>query len=129
MPSSLGSGSPRKIFGAFKVPGILLTPSQHNSTISTNYIRSTTYSDATGLSLGSTFQSQAVTVRESGTVISRSTMLRVISGLRREVDEICVLLGSYVAYSGNSLPTFRNNLSNLQGSRNPNDHMRYVSFL
>jgi hypothetical protein len=125
MPSSLGSSSPRRISGAFKIPGILLTPSQHNSPISTNCIGSTTYSDPAGLFLGSTFQSQAVTVRESGTAVSRSTMLRVISGLRCEVDEICVLLGSYVAYSGNSLPTFRNNLSNLQGSRNPNNHIGF----
>ena len=52
-------------------------------------------------------------------------MLRMISGLYREVDEIWVLLGSYVSYSGNSLPTFRNNLSNLQGPRNPNDHIGF----
>jgi hypothetical protein len=30
-----------------------------------------------------------------------------ISGFRREVDEICALLRHYAAYSGNSLPTFR----------------------
>jgi hypothetical protein len=35
----------------------------------------------------------------------------VISGFRRYVDEIRVLLGYYAAYSGNSLPTFRDNLS------------------
>jgi len=34
-----------------------------------------------------------------------------ISGFRREVDEICALLSYYVAYSGNSLPTFRDYLS------------------
>ena len=34
-----------------------------------------------------------------------------ISGLRREVDETCALLGYYAAYSGNSLPTFRANIS------------------
>ena len=34
-----------------------------------------------------------------------------ISGLRREVDEICALLGYYAAYSDNSLPTFRDKLS------------------
>jgi len=34
-----------------------------------------------------------------------------ISGLRREVGEICTHLGYYTAYSGNSLPTFRDNLS------------------
>jgi hypothetical protein len=35
----------------------------------------------------------------------------VISGFRREVHEICPLLGYYEGYSGNSLPTFRDNLS------------------
>jgi len=35
----------------------------------------------------------------------------VISGYRREEDEICVVLGYFVAYGGNSLSTFRNNLS------------------
>jgi len=35
----------------------------------------------------------------------------VISGFRREVDEICALLGYYAAYSGNSLLTFRDILS------------------
>jgi hypothetical protein len=35
----------------------------------------------------------------------------VISRFRREVDEICVLLGYYAASSGNLLPTFRGNRS------------------
>ena len=35
----------------------------------------------------------------------------MISGFRREVDENCALMGYYVASSGNSLPTFRDNLS------------------
>jgi hypothetical protein len=35
----------------------------------------------------------------------------VISGYRREEAEICAVLGYYVAYGGNSLPTFRDNLS------------------
>ena len=35
----------------------------------------------------------------------------MISGFRREVDENCALLGYYAASSGNSLPTFRDNLS------------------
>jgi len=34
----------------------------------------------------------------------------VISGFRSNVDEICALLGYYVAYSGSCLPTFRDNL-------------------
>jgi hypothetical protein len=35
----------------------------------------------------------------------------VISGFRREIDEICALLPYYAAYSGNYLETFRDNLS------------------
>ena len=35
----------------------------------------------------------------------------VSSGLRREVDENCALLGCYAAGGGNSLQTFRDNLS------------------
>jgi hypothetical protein len=34
-----------------------------------------------------------------------------ISGFPRQVDKICDLLRNYAAYSGNSLPTFRDNLS------------------
>jgi len=37
--------------------------------------------------------------------------LCVISGFRREVHKICAVVGYYAAYSGNSLPTFRDNLS------------------
>jgi hypothetical protein len=35
----------------------------------------------------------------------------VISGFRHDVDEICALLGYYIALSGSSVPTFRDNLS------------------
>jgi hypothetical protein len=35
----------------------------------------------------------------------------VISGVRRDVDEICTLLGYYTRLSGSSVPTFRDNLS------------------
>jgi len=35
----------------------------------------------------------------------------VTSGLRREADGYCVLLGYYAASSGSFLPTFRDNLS------------------
>ena len=35
----------------------------------------------------------------------------MISGFRREVAENCALLGYYAVSSGNSLPTFRDNLS------------------
>jgi hypothetical protein len=34
-----------------------------------------------------------------------------VSGFRRDVDEICALLGYYAASSGNPLPTFRDNVS------------------
>ena len=36
--------------------------------------------------------------------------LHLNSGCRRELDEICALLGYYAAYNGNSLWTFRDNL-------------------
>jgi hypothetical protein len=35
----------------------------------------------------------------------------VISGFRRDVDENCALLGYDAASSGNTLPTFRDNIS------------------
>jgi hypothetical protein len=35
----------------------------------------------------------------------------VISGFRRDVDDICALLGYYAASSGSSVPTFRDNIS------------------
>jgi hypothetical protein len=38
-------------------------------------------------------------------------MLPLISGFRRDVDEICGLLGYYTASCGNYLPTVRDNVS------------------
>jgi len=35
----------------------------------------------------------------------------VISIFLRKADEICALLGCYAAYSGNSLPTYRDSLT------------------
>jgi hypothetical protein len=35
----------------------------------------------------------------------------VISDFRRDLDEICALLGYYSASSDNPLPTFRDNIS------------------
>ena len=35
----------------------------------------------------------------------------VVADLRREVDEVCALLGCYAAYGGSLLPTVRFNLS------------------
>jgi hypothetical protein len=35
----------------------------------------------------------------------------MISYFRRDIDEICALLGNYAALSGSSVPTFRDNLS------------------
>jgi hypothetical protein len=35
----------------------------------------------------------------------------VISGFRRDVDDICALLRHYTALSGSTVPTFRDNLS------------------
>jgi hypothetical protein len=37
--------------------------------------------------------------------------ITLISGFRRDVDEICGLLGYYAASCGNCLPTFRDNVS------------------
>jgi hypothetical protein len=34
----------------------------------------------------------------------------VISGFRRDVHEICALMGYYAAWNGNFLPTFRDKL-------------------
>ena len=39
------------------------------------------------------------------------SVARVISGFRREVDNIRTALGYYTAYRGNSLPMFGDNLS------------------
>jgi hypothetical protein len=48
----------------------------------------------------------------------------VISGFRREVAENCALLGCYAASSGNSLLTFRDNLSvPSSGIENPNESL------
>jgi hypothetical protein len=41
----------------------------------------------------------------------KKLFLYVISGFRREVHEICALLGCYAASSGNPLPKFRYNIS------------------
>jgi hypothetical protein len=35
----------------------------------------------------------------------------VVSGLRRDADEICAFLRYYAASNGNPLPTFRDNVS------------------
>ena len=43
--------------------------------------------------------------------IRQAVSICVISGFCREVAENCALLGYYAASSGNSLPTFRDNLS------------------
>jgi hypothetical protein len=49
----------------------------------------------------------AITLR----VWMKQTKKHVISVFRREIDENCALLGYYAASSGNSLPTFRDNIS------------------
>jgi hypothetical protein len=43
-------------------------------------------------------------------LMQRTSRLNVISGFRRKVDEICAPLGYYAAYSGNSLPTYHDNI-------------------
>jgi hypothetical protein len=42
---------------------------------------------------------------------STTACITLISGFRRDVDEICGLLGYYTASYGNYLPTFRDNVS------------------
>jgi hypothetical protein len=49
-----------------------------------------------------------LTAEESTSALSE---MCAISGFHREVDYNCALLGYYAASSGNSLPTFRGNLS------------------
>ena len=55
-------------------------------------------------------------------------LLLVISGFRRDVDEICALLGCYAAYSGNSLRTFRYNLA-VPSSKVNNSNLCWISWL
>jgi hypothetical protein len=38
-------------------------------------------------------------------------LMTLISGFRRDIDEICALLGYYAASCGNCLPKFRDNIS------------------
>jgi hypothetical protein len=53
-------------------------------------------------------------------VISQRKRRYVISGFHFEVHEKCALLRCYAASSGNSLPTFRDNLSiPFSGAKNP----------
>jgi len=50
----------------------------------------------------------------------------VISGLCRDVDENCALLGYYAVISGNFLPTFRDNISiPSSGVKNPKEILFY----
>jgi hypothetical protein len=51
--------------------------------------------------------SRVVFIRVQSNLVKRS----VISGFRRDVDEMCALLGCYAVLSGNPLPTFRDNVS------------------
>jgi hypothetical protein len=48
-------------------------------------------------------------VAKSGCCVFLSAFF--ISGFRRDVDEICALLGYYAASCDNCLPTFRDNIS------------------
>ena len=43
--------------------------------------------------------------------VSLNYIKYVVSGFRRDVDKIYALIRYHAAYSGNSLQTFRNNLS------------------
>ena len=46
---------------------------------------------------------------------TKQTFKNVISGFRRDVNEVRALLGYYAAESYNSISTFQDNLSYLQG--------------
>jgi hypothetical protein len=50
-------------------------------------------------------------VRDRGKPRKTLTDLAVISGFRRDIDNICAILGYYRASCGNPSPTFRDNLS------------------
>jgi hypothetical protein len=50
-------------------------------------------------------------LEESGCSLRDRSSICVTSGFRRDVDQICALLEYYAALSGNSVPTFRDNLS------------------
>jgi hypothetical protein len=52
-------------------------------------------------------------VNSNGGWVVYVATLCVISGFRRNVDEICALLGYYAAQSGNSVPTFRDNICSI----------------
>jgi hypothetical protein len=52
---------------------------------------------------------KTTSVRQAYSVLTCKQERLLISGFRLEVDEICVLLGNYPAYSDNYLPTFRDN--------------------
>jgi len=54
-------------------------------------------------------------------------VLCVISGLGREANENCAVLGYYAASSGNSLPTFRDNLSIQSSSTSTGRELRVTS--
>jgi hypothetical protein len=49
--------------------------------------------------------------RPHWTDFHKSSLLAVISGFRRDVAEICALLGYYTALSDSFIPTFRENIS------------------
>jgi hypothetical protein len=54
---------------------------------------------------------QVCYVLDGNAITELMTNMSVISGFRRDVDDICALLGYYAASSGNPLPTFRDKVS------------------
>jgi hypothetical protein len=55
-------------------------------------------------------------------------VLCVIPGFRRKADWNCALLGNYAAISGNSLPTFRDNLTvTFSGLKNPKEGFGFLN--
>jgi len=67
-----------------------------------------------------------LTLKNTGVTNSK---LCVISGFRRKVFEICPLLGHYAVYSGNSLPTFRDNISVPSSSVKKSKKARFSSWI
>jgi hypothetical protein len=62
-------------------------------------------------------------------LVSCDEALDVISGFHRDADEICSLLGHYAVWSGNPIPTFRDNVSVAYSRvKKPKKKMTFLTF-
>jgi hypothetical protein len=59
-------------------------------------------------------------------IINSNRWLHMISGFRRDADDICDLLGYYAASSGKSLPTLRDNVS-VPSSKGHENFLEFLS--